>query len=386
MQPSSFGFKNTALLTTLCLFLLAGFISVVQADGTITYEYDDLGRLESVEYDGGGDTTVSDYEYDEVGNRETKTVTIVEQVSDTAYSINNATDDEGEKIRFEVSRSGAAIGEEKIDYATSNGSASSSDYTSTSGTLTFGINDETKTFDVQTTEDSDVENDETFTVTLSNLVDGDTIADSTGTGTIDDDDAVSTSIYTINNRTMTEGNSATFTVTRSGTPLVTENISYATANGSALSTTDYFSKTGSLSFATNVNTRTFSVSTREDAVDENTETFYVNLSNQSAGTIGDSQGSGTISDDDGPSLLTNSSGTLYSSHAATYDSNYGCNVLPPVPPYFAGATICTLVVSLDATDTSVFVMVNGFVSIQAPGYTNSGMAVSVTAAKYGVEP
>ncbi len=55
-----------------------------------------------------------------------------------------------------------------VNYATSNGTATAgSDYTAASGMLTFGPEDETKTFAISITNDSLAEYDETFTVTLS---------------------------------------------------------------------------------------------------------------------------------------------------------------------------------------------------------------------------
>ncbi|MFA4815187.1 MAG: Calx-beta domain-containing protein [Candidatus Gracilibacteria bacterium] len=78
-----------------------------------------------------------------------------------------------------------------VDYATSSGTAiSGTDFTATSGTLTWAANETgTKTFTVTITNDILDENDETLTLTLSNPSNS-TIADSTGVLTIiDNDDA-----------------------------------------------------------------------------------------------------------------------------------------------------------------------------------------------------
>lgn len=70
-----------------------------------------------------------------------------------------------------------------VDYATANGTAAAgSDYTSTSGTLSFEPGDRTKTIDVEVLADALVEASETFTVTLSSPTNA-TIAAGAGTAT-----------------------------------------------------------------------------------------------------------------------------------------------------------------------------------------------------------
>jgi len=77
-----------------------------------------------------------------------------------------------------------------VDYATSNGTAvAPGDYTTTSGTLTFGPNEFTKTFKIPVNDDGIVEPDETFNVTLSNPVGFSLGQYTTTTVTIHDNDA-----------------------------------------------------------------------------------------------------------------------------------------------------------------------------------------------------
>lgn len=71
-----------------------------------------------------------------------------------------------------------------VDYATADGSATAgSDYTATSGTLTFGAGQTTNTIEVPITDDEVDDDGETFTITLTNPV-GVTLTDAEGTGTI----------------------------------------------------------------------------------------------------------------------------------------------------------------------------------------------------------
>jgi Calx-beta domain-containing protein/pre-peptidase len=106
----------------------------------------------------------------------------------------------------------------------------------------------------------------------------------------------------INDVTITEGNAgtqiATFTVSRTGGTAAFA-VNFATANNSALSGSDYVANSGTLSFASGVNTQTISVTINGDKTVEPNETFFVNLSAPTNGaTISDGQGQATITNDD----------------------------------------------------------------------------------------
>jgi hypothetical protein len=58
--------------------------------------------------------------------------------------------------------------EASVDFATSDGSAGSLDYSSNSGTVTFGAGETSKTFTVDIIDDVEVEGNETVILTLSN--------------------------------------------------------------------------------------------------------------------------------------------------------------------------------------------------------------------------
>jgi chitinase len=90
---------------------------------------------------------------------------------------------------FTVTMSAASGGTVTVAYATANGTATAgSDYTATTGTLTFSPGQTSKTFTVPVLGDFNVEPDETFTVNLS-APNGATVADAQGIGTIRNDDA-----------------------------------------------------------------------------------------------------------------------------------------------------------------------------------------------------
>jgi ELWxxDGT repeat protein len=117
----------------------------------------------------------------------------------------------------------------------------------------------------------------------------------------------------INDATVTaEGSSgstksAIFTVSLSAPAEATVTVNFATANGTATAPADYTAASGTVTFPVGTTTRTITVLTKGDALDEDNETFFVNLSNPSANAvIGDGQGAGTIVDDDAlPKLKIN---------------------------------------------------------------------------------
>jgi hypothetical protein len=107
----------------------------------------------------------------------------------------------------------------------------------------------------------------------------------------------------INDVSVVEGNSGTtnavFTVSLSApTHTATVQVSYATADGTASSPSDYAARSGVLSFAPGTTTQTVSVPVNGDNLIEPDETFTVNLSAAVNASIGDGQGVGTIVNDD----------------------------------------------------------------------------------------
>ena len=98
----------------------------------------------------------------------------------------NENDDEG--LRFVVSLSRSSDLRITVDYATSDGTAAAgTDYTATSGRLTFDPGETAKTVTVALLDDAVDDGGETLTLTLSNATNA-RIADATATGTIENSD------------------------------------------------------------------------------------------------------------------------------------------------------------------------------------------------------
>ena len=107
-------------------------------------------------------------------------------------SVADATVQEGGgDLEFAVTLSRPPGSGVSVDYATSNGTATAgSDYTPTSGTLTFAAGETEKTVSVPVLDDLHDEGSETLTLTLSNVQGNAYLGDADATGTIENTDAM----------------------------------------------------------------------------------------------------------------------------------------------------------------------------------------------------
>ena len=102
----------------------------------------------------------------------------------------------GDPVAFAVTLGRASRETVTVDYATADGTGSNaategSDYTETSGTLTFAPGETEKTVSVPVLQDGHDEGEETFTLTLSNPSGGNAwLKDATAVGTIENTDAM----------------------------------------------------------------------------------------------------------------------------------------------------------------------------------------------------
>ena len=218
-----------------------------------------------------------------------------------AVTINDASADEGDAMTFTVTLSEAVQGGLTVTPSFTDGTAiEGMDYTETTAALTFtGMANETQTFTVKTTEDTVVEGAETFTVGLSVSGTSHSVTSTdTGAGTINDDDGAT---VTIADASADEGDGMTFTVTLGQAVQGGLTVTPGFTDGTAVEGTDYTENTAALTFTGTANeTRTFTVSTTEDALVEGVETFAVGLSvsNAPSGVTATDTGAGIINDDD----------------------------------------------------------------------------------------
>ena len=289
------------------------------------------------------------------------TVTLTDNDDPVSFSIADAEATEGGKVEFTVSRAGAEdnVASVKIATAADSGdgvnAAGTSDYTAiaTAQTLNFAKDVTSQTVEVQTTQDDLFEPDETFKAVLSDpaLADGDpgtgvTIESGKGTaiGTIKNDDTQPS--FAVADANAAEGDAITFTVTRSGAMDNAVSVKWNTKADSsdganAASATDYTRVTvaRTLTFAKGERTQTFMVATTEDMLDEENETFLVELTDAVGATIATAEATGTINDDDAaPSGIT-----------LSVDTNGSTAGTPSTVAEDAGATVVTVTATVNGT-------------------------------------
>lgn len=107
-------------------------------------------------------------------------------------------------------------------------------------------------------------------------------------------------VLNVNSVTVTESGMASFSVTLSASSSQAVSVSYATSPGTATAGSDYTATSGSLTFDPGVTSRTVTVATLDDALDEADETFTLVLSAPSNAALGTSTGTATIADNDDP--------------------------------------------------------------------------------------
>lgn len=194
------------------------------------------------------------------------------------------------------------------------------DYTATSGTATVTEGNTSTTENVALTNDAVVEGNETFVLNLLNIVssDGFVISDSQGVGTITDDDTEFNTFLSnaqdFNDRFEGDGGGTTafvFRVNRIGDRTQTQTVDFTAMVGIGTATgggVDFAEVSTTVTFNPTENFKEVTVNVVADDVDEADETFFVGLSNPSAGVDASTVATGsanaeiTILDDDNPTL------------------------------------------------------------------------------------
>ncbi|CAM9325532.1 unnamed protein product, partial [Laminaria digitata] len=267
---------------------------VINDDGTVTYSPNDGFT--------GTDTFTYTATTPDGNNADTATVTVVvtggEPVAPPTppvVSVGDVTVAEGDVAEVVVSLSKASDNPVSVRFQSEDGTATvvGGDYDPASGTITFAPGTTSVTIQFQTNADELQEGTEQFTVNLSDAA-GAVIGDGEGVVTILDG---FTPVISINDVTVTEGQTAQVTLSLSGPSDQPVSVQFATADDSAtVIGGDYDPASGTVTFAPGTTTATVLVQTNEDAIEEPTERLLVNLSNASGATIGDPQGVVTIVD------------------------------------------------------------------------------------------
>ena len=225
-------------------------------------------------------------------------------------------------VQVLVVRTGGAQGTVTVDYATSNDTAvAGTDYTATTGTLTFNNNETSKTFTVPVTNNPLPQGSKSFKVTLSHATANSNITSpNVATVTISDNQAasnsstsngsaassssssnpagtigLSASAYMVNEKTGT----LTITVNRDGGSTGAVGVSYGTSNGTAVSGAEYTGVSGTLAFAAGETVKTFVIAINNNPAVTGNKAFSVVIGTPTGGaTLGISTASVTIYDNE----------------------------------------------------------------------------------------
>ncbi len=189
-----------------------------------------------------------------------------------------------------------------VNYSTHDGSAvAGSDYTATSGSVTFYAWQTSKTVEVPIINDTIHENIETLYMSISNSNSGYIVSDDRGDGTIYDDDAEPLSL-TLHNRAEMEQDSnwvLNFTARlNQSAPAGGVTIGYETQDNTALAGSDYIATSGTITIPEGSIDGFIPVTIIGDDQPENSENFNVKITSISQGILNNSEAPGTIYDDD----------------------------------------------------------------------------------------
>ena len=210
-----------------------------------------------------------------------------------------------------VLRSGPLTGTSTASYATSDGSAvAGSDYTASSGTLTFTPGVATRTVSIAIRNNVLVDGNRSIVLALSNPVGAVLGAQNTAQVTIVDDDGPGTLQFSAATARVVEGGTATLTVVRTAGIGGTVTVPYTVGGGTATSGTDYVATSGTLTFAPGASSRTLTVRTLDNTVVDGDRTVVVSLGTPTGGATLGTPGSLvlTIADNDAGGVLQFSAG------------------------------------------------------------------------------
>lgn len=216
----------------------------------------------------------------------TTTATITIPANDPAVSVSllpaNATATEGQTATFTVSLPAPSTSAVSVNYALTGSAVLNSDYTVNpalvaNGTILFAVNEQSKSYVFSITDDPTPEQAETIIFTLSNPS-GVVLGTASQTLTIPANDMPLVTIDDFSVAENVTGGIANIPVRISPAVNQAVTIQYSTANNTATAGSDYTAVTGgTVTIPANASTANIPITINNDTVDEEDETFYVNL-------------------------------------------------------------------------------------------------------------
>src|SRR5207237_815519 len=152
------------------------------------------------------------------------------------------------------------------------GTALSSDYTSTSGVITFNPGETSRSFSIPTTDDAVFEGSRTVLVQLSTPTSPAQLQNpSTATLTINDNEAMPTmNLNAPASSSVTEGGSTTMSVTLTNASRPVVSASIGSCGGTAVQGTDYTLSTSTVTFPSGSTTQTVTFQTIDNTTIDGT--------------------------------------------------------------------------------------------------------------------
>ncbi len=214
-------------------------------------------------------------------------------------SANYSVSEESGNAIITVSRSGSSTGIASVDYSVSaNTATSGSDFTTTSGTLTWTDGDSSdKTFTIAITDDSLFETDETLSLLLSKPSTGAQLGQQQiSTLTVLDNDPPPTIAFSYPLYTVDETDDYAYVyVSRGNNINGTISVDYKVRPGSARISEDYIQVSGSLNWADGDGAaKFFPIPLVDDRLYEGTETIQLILSSPTGGAVLDNPSTATL--------------------------------------------------------------------------------------------
>jgi CSLREA domain-containing protein len=215
----------------------------------------------------------------------------------------------GGMAQITVERTGGSDGAVSAEFNTSDGTATSADYTAVNNYIVSYADGETgtKTINIAINDDTTFENAETINLSLSTTTVN--VINLSATLTITDNDTAPTIAINSSSTGSETGGVVSFTVTQSAATGANTTFHFSTHDGTAVSTQDYSAASSTMSITAGNTSATIQIAITDDMVyDGGDETFTVTLDSPVNATIlTDSEtGTATIQDNESiPSLMIN---------------------------------------------------------------------------------
>ena len=306
--------------------------------------------------------------------------TITNDDAEPAISVNDVSVVEGNAgtgtLTFTVSLDRQSASSVTVDYTTADNTATAgTDYTATSGTLTFNAGATSQTVSVTISGDTGYEPDEGFRINLANPLNA-AISDGQGIGTITNDDAAPTVTLSVDNASIAENAGvATVTATLSAASASEVTVTLGCTGTATGGGTDYSSPV-TIAIAAGSTTGTATVAAVSDTLDEVDETVIVDITGVTNATeSGTQQVTVTITDDDDAPTISVNDPSVAEGNAGNVTLGFTVALSTA-----SGKTVTVDYTTADGTATTAdsdYVAANGTLTFHA-GETTKQVPVTVT--------